>query len=189
MSMDDETQEPKVEVSDSTRGFDYWLSRDFVSEGLREQLRDKQVLLVPHENWRNSESPLFADGTQGLFEFLKEHLPNETPPEVCIEDEDYAEVALYSATVALGVIVLTAFAAPLAVKVIGDYITKRFPERTRMTVELIIEEKNGDTKTTKSIKYEGEPKALEVEVAKLLPKLEERKPIASDPDYPKEPKK
>ena len=53
-------------IADSGQGFDYWLSREYVSDEIRPELEQADLLLVPQEGFRDREGPLFPVGTERL---------------------------------------------------------------------------------------------------------------------------
>jgi hypothetical protein len=142
-------------VEETSQTFDYWLNRPYISGDLKQHLRAANVLLVPREGYLDNAVPLFPNTTEEIFSFLKEHSNQGIATDICIADEDYQELTLHDALVVLGTFVVTSLVAPLFVNLVAEYIKKKWQRRedtTRIKVEMIVVEQNGDAK---KFLYEG----------------------------------
>jgi len=145
-----------ISTSNSTDSFETWIEKSFIPESLKPSLRASSLLIVPSEFIRNIEGPVFPTGTEDLYFYLKEKMPNLNP-ELCINDEDYREYAFHGILLILGSFVVTAIAAPVFANVISEYVKKKLFESddkkdTEVRFEMTVTDEKG---SSKSIKYSG----------------------------------
>jgi len=140
----------------TTKNFDYWLNRPFVSELLRGSLVDAQVLLVPQEGFREKENLSFPQGTHDFFHYLKNNAPPEFTIEICIEENEYNELALHSNLRRLGVATIKIGALTIFFNLVSNYIYNKMTDDTDNIQITIIVEKEDNTSI--EFKYEGTAK-------------------------------
>ena len=144
----------EISVGPSEEDFETWAGREYLSEETSESVKSASVLIVPVEGFRDVSQPLFAQRSDELFAFLKENLPPEHKVEICVEDEDYQEVALHFDLFDLGQLVLTAVAVPVVVKLIADYVSRKvFAAKEDKAVKISLTVVND--KGSKTVTYEG----------------------------------
>jgi hypothetical protein len=142
-------------VEKSDLSFNTWLAKPYISNHLRQQLSQSNILLLPLENFREGTGLIFPIGTDEIFSYLKENSPDEVSVDILIEDNDYKEIALFSDLLILvGSFIVTSLVAPLFVNLVSDYfIKKRLPQKTdnQMRIEILVE----NHKETTRVFYEG----------------------------------
>lgn len=116
----------ELTITDSNENFSTWLTKEFVTDELRESISKASILIVPFENLRDTPKPIFPIGTEEILRYFKEKLPVEHPIDICITDEDYQEFAFYSDYKRLGHFVITAVAIPVFVGVLSPFIYDRY---------------------------------------------------------------
>lgn len=117
-------------VTESRESLQTWVSRPYVTEKLREQLRRANVLVVPSEGYADREEIVyFPAGTVEVVRFLKESGAENLVVDVCIEDEAYREVAQHADLLTIAGLVVTLFVAPLTVELLAAYIVQRIGQR------------------------------------------------------------
>jgi len=109
-------------ITDSSETFDTWLSKEFITEDLKESLSKASILMVPFEELRENTGPLFPMGTEEILRYFKANAPEECVIDICISDEDYQEFAFYNDYKRLGNFILTAVAIPVFVGILSPYI-------------------------------------------------------------------
>lgn len=147
-----------LRVTDTSDNFSTWISKDFVPEEIRSGLAKCQVLLVPEIGFRDYDKPLFPVGTESLLATLKRSLGPSIQVDICISDENYAELALHSDTCRLGRFVVLSVVLPLFLSVLANVIydkMKTNPERTDISFNMTVVDTNG---VSKDISYEGPAK-------------------------------
>ena len=160
----------RLDVLEGTDTYESFYNKPYVSEDLRGQLEQSNMLIVPQEGFRDSGDPVFPIKTHELFQHLKENDPGELMPEVCIADEDYVELALHSSLVTLGIIVVKYALYPVALNLIYDYVKKRIlPSRrdTDIKLEVTVISKSG---TSVNVKYEGPPGTMKIRIESAIKK-------------------
>jgi len=138
-------------ITETDENITYWRERPYLNYNTKSLLDRVDVIIVPEENFRGHETPLFPSNMMELYDALKEHLNVEA----AINDEDYREVSLNSKKHRIGKFVVVMLAAPLFVTVLGNYISERLKNedpKDEIEVEIIV---NGDNGKSKSIKYQG----------------------------------
>jgi hypothetical protein len=145
-----------LKIEEVAESFETWANQPFISSETRQLILKSNLLVVPWLGFRSLDIPVFPVCTEELFRFLKDKAPPEVIPEICIEDKDYKEVALHGALLIVGVFVVTAFIAPLAVDLISEYIKRRIfkpdEDKAKARVELTVIEEGGKAL---NFKYEG----------------------------------
>jgi hypothetical protein len=134
--------------------FSYWLSRPFVDSSLKAAISQANVLLVPHEEYRGSTVPVFPEHSDELLHFLKSRTGESLRPDICISDDDYAEVALHSLDLTTAGLIVQWLVAPYVVNLLAEY-TKEWLFRHRGCPT--------DTKVVCSMTIEGPEVAIKVD--------------------------
>ncbi len=153
----------EFQISDSERGFDYWLNQDFISPETRVILEKANILVVPEIGFRDSDSPLFHREIGDLTEYLIDNQPEDIVTELCINDEDYKELSLCSDEIRLGEIIISSVVLPLAVNLLTEFI-KYLVKKKRMNkndANVEVKITVSDKKRTKSFKYSGKANDFE----------------------------
>ncbi len=112
----------RFEVTDTSDDFSIWISKDFIPEAIKADLATCQVLVVPEIGFRDYDKPLFPVGTESLLAQLRRGLGPAVKVDICINDDDYAELALHSDTARLGRFVVLVVVLPLFLNVLGNII-------------------------------------------------------------------
>jgi len=150
-------KENELIVEKSTNSFENWITKDYISSELKNELKQADILIVPIENFRGIEEPAFPEGTEQLFTYLKKQFSSNHKYniDICIEDEDYMELALHNDLINLGYFILTIGVAPIFVNLISDYISSKLfssNKDRKIKTSISIIENDG---TSKEITYEG----------------------------------
>ncbi len=159
----------KIEKTETTQTLDYWLSRPYLSEDVKNGLSRAKVLVVPHEGFRGKDIRSFPVGTESFLEYLGENLPGDVPVEIAINDEDYNELALHSALLIIGSAVVGSFLAPILVNVVSEYVNRRLSgekQKKETTVRWELTVVDG-TRAAK-LSYEGPAIEFQPEIQKAL---------------------
>ena len=130
----------------------YWINQSFISEDLRNRLKDADVLIIP-EYWRGSENKGFYSGTQPFYEYVKEH-NKDINIQFCIEEKDYSILQLQSATFWIGKFIVESVALPLFISMLGEYLYNQLFHNSDDEVDIEITEQNNDGSIT-TLKYHG----------------------------------
>jgi len=169
--MHEPSKEPDLTVEDTTKDFQYWLNRPYIGAELRKQLAAANFLVVPREGFRERTEPVFPVGTESLYDFIKNQASDGMKPDICIEDNDYRELALHSTLLIIGGFIVTSLVAPVVVNVISEYIKKKMgPDHADGTVkcDITVVDENG---AAKKITYEGPATTFERTVGAAVKKM------------------
>lgn len=149
-------KEASLTIDDTDESFEAWADRDYISDDLSNRLKSADVLIVPREGFRDVGGPVFPVKTAELFSHLDQNLPDDIEVEICIEDEDYREVALHHELVEIGTIFLTDVSLPIVINLLSDYIKMKWGSLFEDRGVRVILEVEDDSKS-KSFTYEGKP--------------------------------
>lgn len=129
----------KIEVLDSNENFKTWLDRDYITEELRSELKNASILIVPFENLREFENPLFPIETNGLLKFFQQNLSQEIAIDICITDDLYTEFGFYNNYKRLGKFVVIAVAIPTFVTILSAYIYDKYikEDESKPSIDII----------------------------------------------------
>lgn len=159
-----------VQFSVTDEGVSYWHERPYLSDDLRANLSNSDVILVPWEQ-QHGEDIVFPAGTTSFFQYLQSKL-SETglTLEIGVEDADYREISLHSDWLLIAHTVATMAVAPIVTSIIANYIYdtlgKRRADKATVKSKLTVELK-GDRKSVK-IDYDGPAKTYEETVQTIL---------------------
>lgn len=128
----------KIEVLDSNENFQTWLSRDYITEELKTVLKDASILIVPFENLRDFENPLFPIETSNLLRYFQQSLSQELLIDICITDELYTEFGFYNNYKRLGKFVVLTIAIPTFVTILSAYVYDKFIKEEESKPEINI---------------------------------------------------
>jgi hypothetical protein len=158
-----------------------WASRPYITKELHQQLLKANFLIVPNEGYGDrADLVYFPVGTEQLFGFLRGSTLEGLSVDICIEDEDYKEVALHADLMIVAGFVVTSLVAPLAVELIAEYIKDRAKRRQR-EIEVRSKLVVNDSTTGRSVKlsYEGPATEYRDVMVKALQELSEAKWLVS----------
>lgn len=126
-----------LDITEVNENFETWISQPFISENIKEELRKAQILLIPTIGFRDHTLPTFPVGTEGTLAFLKKNLPNDINVDICINDEDYTELGLYSNWKIIGTFIVGSLVAPIFVNVLSELIKNAFiTEEKQSTIQI-----------------------------------------------------
>lgn len=109
-------------IKDSKTTFDEWVNKDYIPDNLKESLSNAAILIIPSENLRDYDKPLFPTSTDEIFRYFKKNLPQDLTIDICISDEDFVEYAFNSNYKRLGLFLVKSAAIPVFVALFSAYI-------------------------------------------------------------------
>lgn len=117
----------ELTITDSNENFETWLTKDFVTDELRQLVSNASILIVPFENLRDTPNPLlFPIGTDEILRYFKEKLPEEQLIDICITDPDYQEFGFYNNYRRLGNFLIKGAAVPVFVTILSSFIYDKY---------------------------------------------------------------
>jgi hypothetical protein len=144
-----------VEIEDASISRSQLQGKRWVDDALRKSLGKANAVIIPWENFRELDTPVFPDGTADFFQDMRDSAKPELLPEIAVIDEQYSEVALHAALVITPTLFVTSFIAPVVTKFVADWLARRLLERAKhsdVKFQMYIEDENGKTRL---ISYEG----------------------------------
>lgn len=139
-----------------------WLDKPYLNEATRQLLTGIDIMIVPEENFREYEVPLFPSNLMLLYDKLKIQFNIEA----AINDEDYHEVSLNSRTHRYGKYIANYVIVPLFVTVLGTIISDQLRNDPEDEVEIEIIVQHGRGEST-SVKYQGPAKGFDKAATKI----------------------
>jgi len=116
-------------VEQSSENFETWTTKPFVSDNIRQALKQTSILIVPNLGFRDINQPTFPVGTEDFLEYFRENLPKELTIDICIDDEHYYELALHSNYKRMGKFLVRSVALTVFLNLLSSYIyNKAFKE-------------------------------------------------------------
>jgi hypothetical protein len=156
--MEKEKPKERLHVAPTTHAFEWWLSQSFLSDETRSVAQQANILLVPDIGFRGGDSRTFPVGTEEVLLFLRDNAPSEAVCEICIDDEDYRELALHSGLLIVAGFVVTSVLAPVLVSLLSKYFERRVydetPSRSASNVRVKITIAHPDGRSVR-ISYDG----------------------------------
>jgi hypothetical protein len=133
-----------------------YISEFIKDKGLETNVREADVLLLPYSGFKEVKGPVFPEAYSQFYDYLLENLKDNNV-ELCVEEDDYKEVALHDETVNLGLILLTGIVLPVISNLISEYI-KSLRDNKKVNVKVSFIEKEGDK--YRKFDYEGDSRYL-----------------------------
>jgi hypothetical protein len=164
----------RVEVSETSRGRDYWATRPWCHGAAGDAVRSADLVIVPWENFREKNEALFPQGAGDICRDLKADL-EDAHITIAVDKEKYKEIALHAHEFRIPTLLVTAVLLPALGQVIGNRVDRWLPgfqTEASVDLEIIVEGSRG---RCISIKYKG-PKEKLVETIltqteRCLPKV------------------
>jgi len=148
---------PEVRVRPSNESFLTWIERPYISHETRARLSTASALIVPREGYgERSDLLYFPTNTDDLLLFLQDAETDELRVDICIEDQDYQELALYADFISIAPMVVASGVMSLLVNLISDWVNRRagkHAEHTEVRTTLIAH--NSRTGDSLAFSYEG----------------------------------
>lgn len=130
----------ELTITETSESFESWLSKDFVTEDLRDTLSKASILIIPFEKLRDTPNPLlFPVGTEDILRYFKEKLSQEHVIDICITDADYQEFVFNSDYKRLGNFLVKSVAVPVFVTILSAYVYDKYikEDNTKPQIEII----------------------------------------------------
>lgn len=164
--MENKENEIFVKIEESKEDFNFWINKDFISEGLKETLRESNALILPDEGFRERKDIYFPVGTTELYQYLQDKKDENFKPEICFGDEDYKELALHSEIIIIGTFIVTNVALPFLINYLYDYFKNKWGKPIQKNVKVKLYEQKGDT--VRKFTYEGPAEDFDKHILKAL---------------------
>lgn len=156
-----ERLELTVEIEDSSISRCQLQDKRWLDATLRESLGKANVVILPWENFRELDVPVFPVGTADFYQAIRDSAISELLPELAVVDAQYSEVALHADLVITPTLFVTSFVAPVVTKFVADWLARRLLERAKnsdVKFQMYIEDVHGKTRL---ITYEGPVNSFE----------------------------
>ena len=123
---------------------EYWIKEtSIVDPELKKAILSSGILLIPTPNFRENVGMAFPQGTVELYKYIEEKVSSISTVELCINDEDYQEIALYSRQLRLGTFIVTLLIAPVLVNVLSSYISEKLKGNNEDKISVSIQIEDG----------------------------------------------
>ncbi|EJO3864428.1 hypothetical protein ACN930_004677 [Vibrio parahaemolyticus] len=118
-----------------------WIEDVSLSSGLKETVENSSILFLPVKNFRGEVDFAFPQGTLDLYNYLKKEIEGTGTVEICIDDERYSEIALYSREIRFGKIIVSVVFAPLIVGLLTNYMYDQLSVKAedKITIAISVE--------------------------------------------------
>ena len=146
----------KLEVKEVKFNLDTYIENYIKDENLKDEVKNANIILLPYNNFREIKGPIFFENNAELYDYLLTNTKDKKV-EICVEEEDYKEIALHDELINLGIIFLQDVALTVVAGLILEYIKNKIDSR-KPKVEVTLIEK--EEKSYKEFKYEGDPEYL-----------------------------
>jgi hypothetical protein len=163
-----------LQIKESDQSFSTWVNQPNISPVVRGSLQGVDILFIPEKGYAGREDLLFfPEGTEELVQFIGQHKPSGLSVGVCIEEEDYKELARYADILIIAGAVATSLVAPVLVNLISDYIGRRLGTKKDDAVvkwSLTIEDKRSERFLKCS--YDGPAETFKETMSDALEKIQ-----------------
>jgi len=155
-------------TSTTNNDIDFWAEQEFLSDSVRESVKNADVIVAPLLNFRDGVEVSFHQGTISFFDYLRIGLQErDFTVVVCAPEDSYYEIALHSRAHRLSNIVATYVAVPLVVSLMANYIFDELKASPGDTISTSITIEQHDCKTSK-IEFEGQAKDFQAVIDEVI---------------------
>lgn len=158
-----EDKNKKIVIRDIKEIEDF-VNKSYISNNLKNKLQSADIVILPIEKFREYENPLFPHGTENIYLFLREKLPQKYNLEIAIDDKDYKELALHHDLIYLGIFMSKEILLPLLLNLLANYTYYKLPlksKQEKVKLKIIVTDK------LKKIDYEGPAKDFKLIAKKI----------------------
>jgi hypothetical protein len=121
-------------------------------DDIKASIESADAVLIPDVGFRENAGPVFPQGTSDFYHFILYTKGDDDAIEIASTDEDYREIALYSADiVALATIVCTPSTLRLIVKMIKSYCERKNSDMVKVKIKVSANKKGKSLE----VSYEG----------------------------------
>lgn len=133
------------------KNMEYWINQDFVSEDLKNELKNADVLIIPDFRGKNND-PGFYEKSLYFHDFIRDCNEN-IDIKFCIDEDLFSTFRLQSSVICMGQFIVKDVIVPLFLGILGNYLyNKIFHESDdEIDIQISIQKEN----TTKTLKYHG----------------------------------
>lgn len=163
-----------VTTEQTTSDFEHWSSIESLPSQIRRAIRQAEFVIVPDEGFRDYAGPVFPVGTEDLFQFVRDRIGDPSTVEIAVEDVNYKEVALHFEVITLATILVKWVVAPVAVKLLADYLIKRLGSRfanAEVRASITVDQGDATTRKAVQISYEGPAQTFERTMGETISNL------------------
>ena len=170
-----------------TQGLQYWRHNEELSNEVRQEIANANVLFVPLEGDQYREDSIgsgkvFAPGAEDFFKYLLAPGNKNIKADMCVNDGEYRKLAFYAEPITLtviGTIVISSIVAPVIKDLILEYIHENQSKSSKTSefrITLIIDNQNGFIREIQCSGPSGEvEKALPRMIDQVLTQAEQLK--------------
>lgn len=131
-----------IKVIDSNDSFEGWINKEYIPENLKQPLSLASIMILPEENLRDFERPLFPVATEEVLRYFKQHLPRGIMIDICISDAGYQEFAFYSDYKRIGKFLVKTIALPVFASILSKYVYDNFIRADESKPQTVIIDKS-----------------------------------------------
>lgn len=144
-------------IKENTTTFDDIYLKDYFPKELSADIKKANLLILPYENFRDFDKPIFPEETMNFFHFVREKGDSSLITDICISDEEYSELELHADLIIVPMMIVSSFIVPVAVNVVSDYINSKRESRNKnedLKVKVTFTVVENDS--SKTFEYEGD---------------------------------
>lgn len=133
-------------------------SREAIAERLRlpadiaSRVKAAEIVVLPFEGWGDEPRPIFAEGAELTFKALQ---GRGVAVEIAVSEADYREIALRGVIINFGRFICTKVGLPILIHCIQEHLAKRKAPSAEARLEILVEQIDGERKSTARLKYQG----------------------------------
>lgn len=180
--MKDKPDPQGLMIRSSEEDFNSWIAKPYLSKRLQTVLTEANVLIIPDEGYGDlSDARYFPSGTEEMFLLFSQHADEGLRAEICIEEEEYTELALHADIVMLAGIVASVIVVPVVINLVGEFLKRRiWGHESDALVRwnlLVVDEQNV---RSVSISYDGPADKFDIAIKVALDHIIENGDIRPD---------
>ena len=109
-------------ISDTDISFEQIYKKEYIPVEYIDDIKKANLLIIPHENFRDEGDILFPETTREFFDFIKETSAEDVIADITISDEDFQRIELHSAVVEVATIIVESVVFNIALNLIASFL-------------------------------------------------------------------
>lgn len=147
--------EKELKITDTDVNFEVIYDKEYIPQKYLDSIKNANVLLIPHEGFRDKKGYYFPECTSEFYEYLRGKEEIET--EICIDDDEFQKLELHADIIYVATLIIQYVVLPVVTSIISSYLCDKIKSMNKKkkdvntSVHIIVEKKG----RSKKIDYEG----------------------------------
>lgn len=143
-------------IEDAPDTLQSWKEIESLSSETKKLIQPAKILFIPWRFNRSGIDSSFPVKTEEFYSFFKERMENKEDVEICVNENEYKELALHADYIWLGSIIVSSIIVPVFVNLLSEYLKNRLLKNDStniIQIDVIIDCRSINKEDTKKFSY------------------------------------